>query len=278
MARIAKGIQRYVINHADPFIVPLTHSGDTRTYDIKEPARTLTTANRGEQALIAPTLINTRNGERLGQEPRCRDIQRPYATVTAEGSQGALVAAFLAQHNTDMTGHDAREAVSTIVQKGCTQAVVSAGLVNLKGSDRRQSAATAPAPTVTAGGTHVAEVRAFLLKYYGTDQDPRIDEPLHTCTTKPRFGLVMVNGEPHEIVDIGMRMLTPRELFRAQGFPESYIIDRTPEGYPITKTDQIHKCGNSVCPQVAAALVGANYQAIDVTETGVPAFALEAAE
>jgi DNA (cytosine-5)-methyltransferase 1 len=312
MARIAKGIQRYVINHADPFIVPLTHSGDTRTYDINEPARTLTTANRGEQALIAPTLINTRNGERLGQEPRCRDIQRPYPTVTAEGSQGAvviphlqtmrnsdkpfneankpthtvtaggahlhLVSAFLAQHNTDMVGHDAREAVSTIVQKGCTQAVVSAGLVNLKGSDRRQSAPTAPAPTVTAGGTHVAEVRAFLLKYYGTDQDPRIDEPLHTCTTKPRFGLVMVNGEPHEIVDIGMRMLTPRELFRAQGFPESYIIDRTPEGYPITKTDQIHKCGNSVCPQVAAALVGANYQAIDVTETGVPAFALEAAE
>jgi DNA (cytosine-5)-methyltransferase 1 len=99
---------------------------------------------------------------------------------------------------------------------------------------------------------------AFLQKYYGTDQDPSVrDEPLHTVTTKDRFGLVTVDidGEPYVITDIGMRMLTPRELFRAQGFPDSYVIDRKPDGSPITKTEQVSKCGNSVCPPMAAPLV-----------------------
>jgi DNA (cytosine-5)-methyltransferase 1 len=81
-----------------------------------------------------------------------------------------------------------------------------------------------------------------------------------TVTTKDREALVTVtiDGEPYVITDIGMRMLTPRELFRAQGFPDSYIIDRKPDGSPITKTDQVSKCGNSVCPPLAAALVAAN--------------------
>lgn len=308
MARIARGVKRYVLDAANPFIVPLTHQGDERTYDIAEPTRTVTGAQRGEQALvmpvvtyaqqgganrdvtdplhticasrkdqnaiIVPALINTRNGEREGQAPRVRDVKEPWATVTAEGSQGAVVAAFLAQHNTDMVGHDAREPVSTIVQKGCTQAVVSAGIVSLKGTDRRGQPIEAPSPAITAGGYHVAEVRAFLTKYYGTEQDPRLDEPLHTATTKDRFGLVTVDvaGETYALVDIGMRMLSPRELFRAQGFPEGYVINRGVAvadddergwkiGQPIaiTKTDQISKCGNSVCPDVAAALVTANY-------------------
>lgn len=138
---------------------------------------------------------------------------------------------------------------------------VSGGLLNLKGADRRGQSIAMPSPAITAGGWHVAEVRAFLIKYFGTDQDPRLRSPLHTATTKPRFGLVMVRGEAFRIVDIGMRMLTARELFRAQGFPDSYIIDQTAVGAAITKTDQIRMCGNSVCPPVAAALVSANYAA-----------------
>lgn len=350
MARIARGVKRYVLDTAAPFVVPITHTGDHRTYGIGEPLRTVTTAHRGEHALIAPvvvknyygdkphypvteptrtiltgqhhmlvtpvlcshygegdgglmrsaspdeplrtvtasprhsvvaaTLINTRNGERRGQEPRCRDIERPYPTVTADGSQGAIVAAFLAQHNTDMVGHDAREPVSTIVQKGCTQAVVSAGLVNLKGSDRRQSAPEAPCPTQTAGGWHIAEVRAFLMKYYGPSIGQVIGDPLHTATAKARFGVVtvMIGGEPFAIVDIGMRMLTPRELFCANGAPRDYIIDKQADGTPITKTDQIRMCGNMVCPDVACALISANYAELPVSERGIPEFALQAAE
>jgi DNA (cytosine-5)-methyltransferase 1 len=117
-----------------------------------------------------------------------------------------------------------------------------------------------PCPTVTSGGNHIAEVRAFLIKYFGTDQDPQLGDPLHTVTSKDRFGLVTVtiDGEEYVIVDIGMRMLTPRELFNAQGFPADYIIDRDAEGRPMTKTAQVAKCGNSVCPPHRQALVEAN--------------------
>jgi len=118
---------------------------------------------------------------------------------------------------------------------------------------------------------YVAEVRAFLLKYYGADQDPRMGEPLHTITTKHRFGLVTVNGVLHQIIDIGMRMLTPRELYRAQGFPDNYIIDHVIEMVEVggrwiqkrlqlTITDQVKFCGNSVSPCNAYALVAANHR------------------
>jgi site-specific DNA-cytosine methylase len=96
-------------------------------------------------------------------------------------------------------------------------------------------------------------------KVFGTDQDPRLEEPLHTVTAKDRFGLVMVHGEPYQIVDIGMRKLTPRELFRAQGFPDAYIIDPEFNGKPLTKTSQVRMCGNSVCPPLAEAIVRAQF-------------------
>lgn len=293
--RIARGIKRYVLDNPHPFIVPVTHQGDSRVHGIDEPMRTITGAHRGEQALvtpfvarcdqssaahkngiqaaeeptrtittsgcgavIAPTLINTRNGERKGQAPRVRDILDPAPTVTAAGSQGAVVSAFLAQHNTGMVGHDARKPISTLTERSTQQQLVTAHMLQMKGSDRRDRPADAPAWAVTSQGEHIAEVRAFLLKYFGTATGQRADEPLHSATTKARFGLVTVAGELYQIADIGMRMLTPRELFRAQGFPDSYIIDRGADGKPLTKTDQIRMCGNSVCPDVAAALVRAN--------------------
>lgn len=106
-------------------------------------------------------------------------------------------------------------------------------------------------------------VAAFLTAYYGSDQDTPVDDPLHTVTTKPRFALVMVDGVPHAIADIGMRMLQPRELYTAQGFPASYVIDRGADGRPLSKAAQVRMCGNSVCPPIAAALVRANYCAAD---------------
>jgi DNA (cytosine-5)-methyltransferase 1 len=131
-------------------------------------------------------------------------------------------------------------------------------LVKLRG-DNVGSGTDEPLHTVSAQGLHHAEVRAFLIKYYGSDQDPQMGEPLHTVTTKDRFGLVTVKGEPYAIVDIGLRMLSPRELYRAQGFPETYVIDRGADGRPMTKTAQVRMCGNSVCPPLARAIVVANY-------------------
>lgn len=118
-----------------------------------------------------------------------------------------------------------------------------------------------PLGTVTAGGGHFAEIRAFLIKYYGNEADGHgLAKPLGTVTTRDRFGLVtvMIDGTEYAIVDIGMRMLAPHELFAAQGFPSDYVIAPEINGKPMTKTAQIARCGNAVCPPLPKALVLAN--------------------
>lgn len=296
MARIAKGVQRYVMDAADPFIVGVAH-GDSRgrrEYGMDEPTRTHT--QTGHQALVMPFLAQhngadaprpghpvdtplstvTATGRQqsvvsahlvkhnFGSKP-CQDAAEPLHTVTTQGNRFGVVGAFLAQHNTGMVGHDARAPVSTITGKGCHQQVVTGHMLNLKGSDRRASGYDEPVRTVTAGGGHVAEVRAFLMKYYGTAIGQTMRDPAHTIRTRDNLALVMVQGEPYTLVDIGMRMLTARELYRAQGFPDSYIIEGlSVDGHPVTKTAQIRMCGNSVCPQVAFAIVRANVGAVGV--------------
>jgi len=224
--RIAKGIMRYVVGSPNPFVAPLTHHGADRAHPLTDPLRTVTGAHRGEMALVAPVLTEHANAS----SPRSWSPDEPLRTICAQtkGGHHALVTAFLAKLRGDNTGHPADE----------------------------------PLHTISAQGTHLAEVRAFLIKYYGQGEDARLSDPLHTVTARDRFGLVTVAGTEYAISDIGLRMLTPRELFRAQGFPEAYIIDHgiTPDGHrtPLTKTAQVRMCGNSVCPPLAAALVRAN--------------------
>lgn len=264
--RIARGVFRYTIDCADPFIIPLTHGRDARIYGLDEPMRTITGANRGEQALVAPSLIQAGYGERDGQAPRVLDIQAPLGTVTAGGRKHALVAAFLAKNfggpaalKKQSPGIPVTGPMGAITAKE-HHALIASSLVKFKGTCLDGQPVTEPLGTVQAQGQHYAEVRAFLLKYYGTDQDPRLRDPLGTVTTKDRFAVVLVHGVEYVIVDIGMRMLVPRELFRAQGFPDTYVIDPVVDasGARLSKTDQVDKCGNSVCPPIAAALVRAN--------------------
>jgi DNA (cytosine-5)-methyltransferase 1 len=261
LARIARGLRRYVIDAAEPFIVPVTHHGDLRTYGIHEPMRTVTGAKRGEHALVSPTLIQQSWGERVGQAPRALDIHAPLGTVVGGGIKHALVSAFLAKHYGGHEGPGSTPArpLDTVTVRD-HHALVASNLVKLRGECHGADVA-APAPTVTAGGTHLAEVRAFLLKYYRAEGDPRLELPLHTITTKHRFGLVTVHGIDYAIVDIGMRMLVPRELFRAQSFPDTYRIDVGPDGKALSKTAQVRMCGNSVPPVMARVLVAANYAA-----------------
>jgi len=108
-----------------------------------------------------------------------------------------------------------------------------------------------PLRCVTASGQHHAAVQAFLIKYYGTATAQDLRAPLDTATSRARFGLVLIHGEPYALVDIGMRMLTPRELARAQGFPDSYELTGT-------KTNQVARIGNSVPPVMAEVLARAN--------------------
>lgn len=195
------------------------------------------------------------------------------ALQTIEGhTKHSIITAHIEQANggprdISMPGRPADLPISTVTATGSQQRLVTSNLIKLRGTSDahiESSAASVEEPlgTISAGGTHAAEVRAFLIKYYGNEQDGHgLDNPLGTVTVQDRFGLVTVTigGEEYVIVDIGMRMLTPRELFNAQGFPADYIIDRDARGEPITKTAQVAKCGNSVCPPLAEALVRAQF-------------------
>ncbi len=333
MRRIARGIQRYVIDSAEPFIVKVNHGYDYfRGQTLEEPLQTITSklgsgvvmpklapfitehANGSTQrnmptdeplrticaqvkgghfAVVAPTLVQTGYGERKGQAPRAPGLDKPLGTIVAGGGKHALVAAFLAKHYGgnetpgwplnkpistlttvdhhavvmahiqrdygNSVGHAAAEPLGTITAGGGGKAaLVASSLIKLRGTCRDGQPVTEPAATISAQGNHLGEVRAFLLKYYDTAVGQTLAEPLHTITTKDRIGLVMIKGEPYQIVDIGMRMLEPHELYAAQGFPADYIHDRTATGKRLSKASQVRMCGNSVCPPVAAALVRAN--------------------
>lgn len=182
-----------------------------------------TAAHRGELALVSPT----------------------------------MVAAFLAKHYSGVVGIPLTAPLGTVTTQD-HHSLVASSMVKLRGTSHSADTA-APLHTISAGGQHHAEVRAFLTAYYGSDQDTPLDDPMHTVTTKPRFGLVMVEGQPYAIADIGMRMLQPRELYTAQGFHASYVIDRGADGRVLPKDAQVRMCGNSVCPPLARALVLANY-------------------
>lgn len=236
-----------------PFITEHANASSQRNMPVDEPLRTVCAQVKGGHfALVAP-VIARQFGNSVGHA-----IEAPLGTVTAGGSgKSQLVAAFLAKHYTGVTGAELQQPLPTVTTVD-HNALVTSHLVKLRGTCRHGQPVTEPMPTITAGGSHIGEVRAFLLKYYGTNIGHPCDEPLQTVTTKHRFGLVTVSGVDYQIVDIGMRMLEPHELFAAQGFPEDYIIDRDADGNRITKTAQIARCGNAVCPPLAEALVRAN--------------------
>jgi DNA (cytosine-5)-methyltransferase 1 len=203
-----------------------------------------------------------------------QSLDGPMPTVTANSfikrpggaPPLAICAVHLAQHNTMPNGglHPGRSVEdprSTVTATGAQQAVVASSIVKLRGTCRDGQPTDEPLHTISAGGMHFAEVQAFLIKYYGNEADGHsLRSPLGTVTTLDRFGLVIVTieGEEYAIVDIGMRMLSPRELARAQGFPDDYIICPEFNGKPMTKTAQIRMIGNSVCPPMSEALVRAN--------------------
>jgi DNA (cytosine-5)-methyltransferase 1 len=241
-------------------------------WPLEKPASTVTATDH--HGLVTGCLV-PRYGEREGQEPRALDVQAPAPTVVPTGNGGSLVAAHLTKFRTGSTGSEMAEPMHTITAgpkenpAGAPHAMgmVAAHLEKMHGTSTGQPAGE-PIHTVGAQGNHFAEVRAFLIKYYGNETEAHaMGSPIGTVTSHDRFGLVTVNGEEYAIADIGLRMLAPIELFRAQGFPGSYIIDRgmfvdrntgVREIRPLTKSSQVRMCGNSVCPPLAEALVRAN--------------------
>lgn len=250
LKRIARGIKRYVLECPEPFIVKnMTHNVPR---GVSEPLSTILTG--GHHLLVNPVVAGpfiAGVGGRQGQSPE-RSADRPYQTITTK-ADSVLVSPML-MHYRDRDGREPRfqrpdAPIGTITAGGIQQALVSAFIAE-HGASAQLSLEARP--------MHRDEVRAFLMAYYGTDQDTQLRLPLPTVTTHDRFGIVLVEGQEYEIADIGMRMLRPRELFRAQGFPDSYRIDVECNGKPLSQASQVRMCGNSVVPLLADALVRAN--------------------
>lgn len=291
MERIARGLKKFVLDNSDPFIIQCNHGGERRPQDIKDPMPTITgkhgfgvvqpymvqigqtgfakdrskdvreplttIVSKNEHCLVAPTLIQyhseTANGEVRGQK-----LDEPIMTVDGSNRYG-LVTSFLHKYydgGYTGAGESVENPLPTITSWD-HNSVCAATLIqmnnNCDGKDIKK-----PIPTITAGDGHFGEVRAFLIKYYGDCTGQDIKNPLDTVTTKDRFGLVTIKGVDYQIVDIGLRMLEPKELYGCQGFPDDYIIDHDYTGKTYPRSEQVRRCGNAVCPPIPAALVRAN--------------------
>lgn len=234
MERIARGLKKFVLDNPEPFIVQCNHGGDRRPLDTKEPLPTIT--GKHGYGIVEPYMIQIgQTGLHKyydgGYKGAGESMENPLPTITA-WDHNSVVTANLIQMNNHCDGKDIRQ----------------------------------PLPTITAGDGHFGEVRAFLIKYYGQGTGQDIQEPLDTVTSRDRFGLVTIEGEDYQIVDIGLRMLEPRELYGCQGFPDDYIIDHDYTGKTYPRTEQVKRCGNSVSPMIPNALVRANLRELCVGE------------
>lgn len=261
-----------------------------------EPSATITAGGGGKSQLVMPTLIQMGYGERPGQEPRVLQLEKPLGTVTAGGNKFAVTSAFLAKHyggnytgpgvGLDEPAHsvttvdhhalvtaqivsvggragqsrlrDVSEPLQTMTTKA-DAAMVTSHLIKLRGTCRDGQTTDEPMPTITAGGQHVGEVKTTLaIEDYDVERAQQVLAFLQQYCGEDSTGLVDIGGVTYRIVDIGMRMLQPHELYRAQGFPEWYIIDQDYRGVKYAKDKQVARCGNAVPPPFAEALVRAN--------------------
>ena len=242
-----------------------------RSADLGQPLGTIM-ASGGKYA-VATAFVAQMNGG--FNTTAAKSIEDPMTTVTNTGSQQQLVTANLVHLRGNCDARDLNEPLHTINAGGTHHGLMTAFLERQFGASVGQGL-NKPAPTITAGGggksslvelqlspeveAGALRVAAFLISYYGTENVSGANEPAPTITTRDRLALVTVTikGTPYVIVDICLRMLQPAELYKAQGFPDDYIISYGADGKPFTKTPQVHMCGNSVSPPPMAALAKAN--------------------
>ena len=251
MRRIANGVMKYVVNNPRPFIVQCKFHNEPQDSD--KPLSTITSV--GSHMLVAPNLIQYHSEQT--ENVRGQEVDKPLMTVDASNRYG-LVETFISKYYTGQdTASRTDEPLPTVT--AIDHNALCAVTVTQFNNHCKGQSVDKPLNTMTAQTNHFGEVRAFLVKYYSNgDGGSGCDKPAPTITAKDRLGLVTVRGQDYAIVDIGLRMLTPRELFDAQGFPDDYIIDVDADGKPYPKSEQVARCGNAVCPPIPAALVRAN--------------------
>ena len=275
MERIARGLKKFVTDNAEPFIVPIgygEHKGQLpRVHDIKEPFPTIVSS--GKHYLCEPYMVQMGQTDFTLLEPKlvpyimCNNennvgahVENPLPTITT-GNRNFVAAPTLIQYHSEtaqgeVRGQTIEDPIMTVDgsnRYGLMTSFLSKFYKSGTGQDVRE-----PLHTITTSPGNFGEVRAFLVKYYGQGTGQDIKEPLDTVTARDRFGLVTIQGVDYKIVDIGLWMLDPGELYGCQGFPPDYIIDRDYKGNTYPRSEQVKRCGNAVCPPIPAALVKAD--------------------
>lgn len=256
MDRIARGLKKFVLDNPEPFIIQCNHGGERRPNDIREPMPTIT--GKHGYGIVEPKLapyMGTNTTNHPGGN--CKD---PIHTITT-GNQQCLISPTLIQYHSEtapgeVRGQTIKDPIMTVDgsnRYGLVTSFLSKFYKSGTGQDMRE-----PLHTITTSPGHFGEVRTFLIKYYGQGTGQDIKDPLDTVTAQDRFGLVEIEGANYQIVDIGLRMLEPKELYGCQGFPDDYIIDHDYTGKTYPRSEQVKRCGNAVCPPIPAALVKAN--------------------
>ncbi|RKI94313.1 DNA cytosine methyltransferase [Parablautia intestinalis] len=266
MERIARGLKKFVLDNAEPFIIQVNHSGSSHDYcsSMNEPLRAVT--SKHGFGIVEPFIVQIGQTGFAGDRSKDMQVTEPILTVDSSNRYG-LVASFLHKYYDGGYKGDGSslEAPLHTVTARDHNSLYAAALIQMNnhcdGKNIKQ-----PLPTITAGDGHFGEVRAFLIKYYGQGTGQDIKQPLDTIPTHDRFGLVTIAGVDYQIADIGLRMLEPRELYGCQGFPEDYIIDHDYTGKHYPRAEQVKRCGNAVCPPISAALVRANLPEICVAD------------
>ena len=294
MNRIARGLEKFVFNCPEPFIVQVNHSGDNfRGQSIHEPMPTITQKHGFGvvQAKIAPFIDKAYGGNYLGSGS---SVEYPAPTITTV-DHNRLVTPLLIQYHSETTrngvrGQQVTDPIQTIDTSNRYGLVISY-LTKFYKSGSGQSLFE-PIHTITTSPGHFGTVSVlavpvdellenldnnieeqnevndiiqkctwvsqFIMEYYGCGTGQSLNDPLHTIVTKDRFALVTVLGNEYAIMDIFLRMLNPEELKLGQGFPRDYVIDHDYTGKPYPVSKQVARIGNSVVPIMAEKLVRAN--------------------
>ena len=253
---VTTGNKNYLVT---PAIVPIGYgereNQSPRVNSVEEPLGTIVSS--GKHYLVSPSLVQY-HSETADNEVRGQEVTEPIMTIDTNPRYALACAHIMKNYAGGYTGAGTKaDAPLDTVTAVDHNSLVTANLITLRKNMDGQKV-DEPISTISCSGAHHAEVQAFLVKYFSTGKAKPVDEPLDTVTTKDRFALVTIHDEEYVIADIRMRMLQPKELFKAQGFPDDYIIDRDYEGNEYSKSKQVARCGNAVTPPVATALVRAN--------------------
>lgn len=251
MNRIARGIEKFVFDNPEPFVVQVNHGGDNfRGQSIHDPLPTITQKHGFGVVtpVVAPMMIQyhseTSKGEVRGQE-----VTNPIQTIDTSNRYG-LVISYMTKFYKSGIGQNLKEPIHTI-----TTSPGHFGMVSVYTIDWKELQKAGISEEIAQKCTWVSQ---FIMEYYGRGTGQNLNDPMHTIVTKDRFALITVLGKEYAILDIFLRMLKPEELKLGQGFPKDYIIARDYKWrkYPISK--QVARIGNSVVPIMAQKLVEAN--------------------